>query len=523
MIKLKKTRYFVCFIIMLGVCLIGSGSAADWTSNDIYKSKHGVYYQIFVRAFADGRGDGLGDLRGIIENLDYLNDGNPHTKDDLGVTGLWLTPIHPSPTYHKYDVTDYYEVDPEIGTLEDFRELVQEAHSRGIRVIMDLVVNHTSSSHPWFAEACLDPNSPYRDYYIWADGDRNINERGPWGQKVWHPAGNDHYYGLFWDGMPDLNYDNPHVRAEIKEIAQFWIEQGVDGFRLDAAMHIFAHDEPERAHVWWNEFRDYVTSLKPDIYLVAEVWDRSNVVAPYYASFDSNFNFHLANLILRSVNSGFDVGIAKVVQGHHEQFAQYSPWFIDAPFLTNHDQDRVMSILNHKETAKMAASLYLTLPGNPFIYYGEEIGMKGVGADENKREPFKWYETTGPGQSEWRSSTFNVGQWQPSVEGQIGDETSLLSHYRNLIQLRESNDVLKYGKIVPLETENRCVVGFIREWEGQQVWVFHNLADSKQMVEIRAQTQKPLRTLYSDGIHAWTHMKGLLKGELAPQSSLILY
>ena len=292
---------------------------------------------------------------------------------------MWLTPIHPSPTYHKYDVTNYYEVDPEVGTLEDFGELIEKAHSRGIRIIMDLVVNHTSSRHPWFMEGRLNPASPYRDYYIWADSDTDINERGPWGQRVWHPAGNSYYYGLFWDGMPDLNFDNPNVREEVQEIGRFWIEQGVDGFRLDAAMHIFAHDEPERAHAWWAEFRDHMTELKPDIYLVAEVWDNSHVVAPYYGSFDSNFNFDLANLIVLSAKSGLDVGIAKVVQGHHERFAQYSPWFIDAPFLTNHDQDRVMSVLNHEEKAKIAASLYLTLPGNPFIYYGEEIGMKRGG------------------------------------------------------------------------------------------------------------------------------------------------
>ncbi|HBN95948.1 MAG TPA: alpha-amylase, partial [Firmicutes bacterium] len=198
-------------IILLMIIPLEGVFGEPLSEEDIFLGKHGVFYQIFVRAFADGNGDGLGDLRGIIDRMDYLTD--------LGVSGIWLTPIHPSPTYHKYDVTDYYAIDREIGTLEEFEELITKAHSRGIRVIMDLVLHHTSRLHPWFIAATLDPQSPYRDYYIWADSDTNLSAPGPWAQRVWHPHATGHYYGLFWDGMPDLNYDNPKVREEAKAIA----------------------------------------------------------------------------------------------------------------------------------------------------------------------------------------------------------------------------------------------------------------------------------------------------------------
>lgn len=508
---LRKQKTTIVFFIALFLLSISLQNAFAETlgQEDIFVSKHGVYYQIFVRAFADGDGDGLGDLRGIIDRMDYL--------EDLGVSGIWLTPIHPSPTYHKYDVLDYYAIDPEIGTLEDFRELLATAQSRGIRVIMDLVLHHTSNLHPWFVAATLDPKSPYRDYYIWADSDTNLSAPGPWAQRVWHSAANGHYYGLFWDGMPDLNYDNPLVQEEAKAIAEFWLDLGVDGFRLDAAMHIYAHAEEDRSVEWWVEFREHLAEIKPDVYLVAEVWDKSNVVAPYYAGFDSAFNFDLANLIILSAKSGSDFGLARVTQRFIHRYEEHSPWVIDAPFLTNHDQDRVMSLLNDVEQMKMAASVYLTLPGNPFIYYGEEIGMKGTGPDENKREPFKWYELSGPGQSTWRASSFNTGAWQPSVEEQQDDPHSLWNHYRSLIHLREGNLPLRVGTIVPVDTGNKQVVGFLREWKDERVLVLHNLNAAWQTVEL-AVDKDSWNTLYSNGEVDW----GVDSIGLSPRSSLLI-
>ncbi len=497
-------------IILLMIIPLEGVFGEPLSEEDIFLGKHGVFYQIFVRAFADGNGDGLGDLRGIIDRMDYLTD--------LGVSGIWLTPIHPSPTYHKYDVTDYYAIDREIGTLEEFEELITKAHSRGIRVIMDLVLHHTSRLHPWFIAATLDPQSPYRDYYIWADSDTNLSAPGPWAQRVWHPHATGHYYGLFWDGMPDLNYDNPKVREEAKAIAEFWLALGVDGFRLDAAMHMYAHAEKDRALDWWVEFRDHLRHIKPDAYLVAEVWDNSTVVAPYYEGFDSAFNFDLANLIILSARSGSDFGLARVTQRFIDRYEEHSEWVIDAPFLTNHDQDRAMSVLNDVEKMKMAASVYLTLPGNLFVYYGEEIGMKGAGPDENKREPFKWYNVSGPGQSTWRASNFNTGAWQPSVEEQQGDPNSIWSHYRNLIHLREGNLPLKAGKIIPLDTGNKQIVGFVRQWQDEQALVLHNLNSAWQAIELDLNQAHSWTTLYSDGEVEWG--EDIIR--LSPRSSLVI-
>ncbi|MBE9472169.1 MAG: alpha-amylase, partial [Chloroflexi bacterium] len=190
-----------------------------------------IFYEIFVRSFYDSDGDGVGDLNGLIEKLDYLNDGDPATTDDLGVTGLWLMPISQSPSYHGYDVADYLTVDDEYGTNEDFRRLMEEAHKRDIRVIVDLVLNHTSSQHPWFQSARDDVDSPYRDFYVWSE--ENPGYKSPWGGQVWHRTSSGYYYGIFWEGMPDLNYDNPAVTTEMEEVIRFWLEDmGADGFRL---------------------------------------------------------------------------------------------------------------------------------------------------------------------------------------------------------------------------------------------------------------------------------------------------
>ena len=200
-----------------------------------------VFYEIFVRSFKDSNGDGIGDFQGIIQQLDYLNDGDPNTTDDLGINAIWLMPIFPSPSYHGYDVTNYQDVNPDYGTLEDFQQLLEECHARGIRVIIDFVINHTSDKHPWF-QAALDPASPYHEYYVWSE--TKPQGLGPLGQESWFKAPNGkYYYAVFWSGMPDLNYNNPKVTEEIYAATQFWLEEGVDGFRVDAARYLFEEGE----------------------------------------------------------------------------------------------------------------------------------------------------------------------------------------------------------------------------------------------------------------------------------------
>ena len=331
-------------------------------------SIRGVWYEIFVRAFADSDGDGIGDFNGLTAKLDYLVD--------LGISGLWLMPINESPSYHQYDVTDYYTIDPDYGTMEDFNAFLAACKERNIEVIIDLVVNHSSSQHPWFVEASNNPESEYREYYRWAEEDTegiNVKDR-------WYRKGDQYYFAHFWDQMPDLNFDSPKVREEIKNIAKFWLEKGVAGFRMDAAMHIYTTNELKNGsnllapnQDWWKEFDEFCKEVNSDYYLVGEVWADAKTRSFYIDSFETLFNFDVGNdTIITTVKTGNDNGLNKTVQNAYKYYDKANEDYIDAPFLTNHDQARVMTLLGSDETkAKLAATMYLTLPGNPFIYYGE--------------------------------------------------------------------------------------------------------------------------------------------------------
>jgi glycosidase len=364
---------------------------------------------------------------------------------------------------------------------------------------MDLVVNHTSSKHPWFIEALKDRNGKYRDYYIWADKNTNLNEKGAWGQQVWHKAPNgDYFYGAFSSEMPDLNFDNPRVRKEIINIGEFWLEQGVDGFRLDAALHIFEGETPEGAKKnieWWNEFRNAMKETNPETYLVGEVWEQPEVVAPYYQSLDSLFNFDLADKIVNSVKNGADQGVAKAASSTNELFETYNPNKIDGTFLTNHDQDRVMSELSGDvKKAKIAASILLTLPGNPFLYYGEEIGMTGQKPDELIREPFRWYEAEGEGQTSWEKPVYNTGYNGKSVEAQDKEKDSLLNHYREMIRVRQQHELVK-GNLESIKVDNSQVIAYSRSYKNSSLQVFHNISDESITLTI----SKKGKLIFSSG------------------------
>ncbi|MBN2909981.1 DUF3459 domain-containing protein [Polycladomyces sp. WAk] len=500
---MKGKRIISCLLVLVFLFVIMPGVRADNATaspqGNRFTLPQGVFYEIYVRSFTDANGDGDGDLAGITSKLDYLNDGRPDAGKDLEVDGLWLMPITKSPSYHKYDVVDYYQVDPQYGTLKDFRRLVGEAHKRGIKVIMDLVVNHTSNQHPWFVSASRDKNSPYRDYYIWADENTDIHEKGPWGQPVWHetyPGSGDYYYGLFWSGMPDLNYDNPRVREEIIKIGKFWLKQGADGFRLDAAKHIYPDEQEAKNHEWWSQFRREMQKVKSNVYLVGEVWDAKERVAPYYAELDSLFNFDLSGRILQSLQQGQDAGIAALAAETGRMYAEVNPRAIDAPFLTNHDQNRTMSVLNGDvNKAKTAAAILLTLPGNPFLYYGEEIGMLGEKPDEYIREPFRWYPGHGPGQTTWEEPRFNTGPNAVSVQSQMHDPHSLLHWYRQWIRLRHRYPALTYGDLKPLSTNDARVAAYQRVSDGERLTVLHNL--SGQTVTVTVPADHHLRVVYA--------------------------
>lgn len=461
-----------------------------------------VFYEIFVRSFYDSDGDGIGDLQGITEKLDYLNDGDPGTHEDLGVGGIWLMPVNPSPSYHGYDVTDYRSINPDYGTLEDMQTLINEAHKRGIKVIMDLVVNHTSKAHPWFVDSAKNPDSKYRSWYIWAeDQNRPVSGTSAAGSgSPWHALRGSHYMGTFWEGMPDLNFDNPEVRQEMKSIGTYWLEQGVDGFRLDAAKHIYEDLLSDKSTAttaknvaWWQEFRTAMNGVNPQAYIVGEVWENSAVSVGAYLdqAFNSGFNFGLAETLVHSAQTEKDSGAAFTLERTYKLYSQISGGaFTDAIFLTNHDQNRVMSQLeNQPDHAAMAAAMLLTLPGNPFIYYGEEIGLLGVKPDEGIREPMKWTpDGLDAGQTSWEPGSNNAANPGADVGSQQKRSDSLLVRYRELIQLREEVPALRDGDIRDYPSGNGGIMAYERITARQQVLVIHNLTGSAQTMQLHSGT-----------------------------------
>jgi alpha-amylase len=440
-----------------------------------------VFYEIFVRSFYDSNGDGVGDFNGITEKLDYLNDGDPATTDDLGVTGIWLMPIFPSPSYHGYDVTDYYGVNPQYGTLEDFKTLLEEAHKRGIRVIIDLVINHTSDQHPWFKEAKKDVKSKYRDWYIWRETDPGY--KGPWNERVWHPSSTGYYYGIFEAFMPDLNYNNPKVTKEMNNIVAFWLEDvGVDGFRLDAAKHLIedgaTQQNTDATHEWFTQFRPTYKKVNPEAMTVGEFFGDSYSTLAKYTSgdqLDLAFNFNLAEAFISSANRGQSAYTMDAIEYSLKAMpnAQFSP------FITNHDQDRAMSqFYGEVEKAKLAASLLLTAPGAPFIYYGEEIGMVGKKPDENIRCPMQWSNGSNAGFTTgrpWRAP--DSGYAQTNVQTETEDFTSLLSHYRSLIRIRNAHPALRTGSVTFPSTGKSSVYASLRVKDGETILVLINLSE----------------------------------------------
>ncbi|MCJ8011980.1 alpha-amylase family glycosyl hydrolase [Paenibacillus sp. KQZ6P-2] len=476
-----------------------SGQEKTAQADAIHEQPGAVYYEVFVRSFYDSNGDGIGDLKGLTDKLDYLNDGNPDTHDDLGVGGIWLMPVNPSPSYHGYDITDYRNINPEYGTLDDMKKLVEEAHKRGIKVIMDLVVNHTSVKHPWFIEASQNKNSEYRDWYVWAEdqGKSPTGTSAAGSGNPWFERGGTHYLGTFWEGMPDLNYDNPEVRKEIEDVGQFWLKLEVDGFRVDGAKHIYENLQSDRGTAttaknaaWWQEFRSIMNTVNKDAYMVGEVWEKSAAaIAPYVdGAFDSAFDFNLADNIISAVKQEKDNNLGFTLERTNQFYMDKSRGkFVDAIFLTNHDQDRVMSQLgNDTNHAKMAAALLLTLPGNPFIYYGEEIGMQGVKPDEHIREPFAWTGSgEGKGETTWeKRAVSGANQADANVETQEGQENSLLSAYRMLIGWRNELPALRDGDMKSVDTKNPAIVSFMRRSAQQTVLVLHNLSSQTQGIPL---------------------------------------
>ncbi|MFC6999440.1 alpha-amylase family glycosyl hydrolase [Rufibacter roseus] len=435
-----------------------------------------VFYQIFVRSFYDSNGDGQGDFKGMMQKLDYLNDGDPATTTDLGITGIWLMPMKESPSYHGYDVTNYYATEPDYGSMADFEAFLAAAHARGIKVIIDFVMNHSSDQHPWFIESASNLTNPKRNWYRWSDTHPGYN--GPWGQNVWHLRNGKYYYGLFWGGMPDLNWENAELKASMWDITRFWLNKGVDGYRIDAVKYLDETgsqlENTEENFRILEEFNQVVKMANPNAVTVGEAWSSTPSVVPYVQNdrLDLAFEFDLSSAIINSVRNNNPSALNNQLNLVNRLY----PKLQYATFLTNHDQNRVMGELyGNMEHMKQAAALYLAMPGVPFLYYGEEVGMLGSGADEDKRKPMQWNPevkagfTTG---TPWRSVNSNSTQY--NVQVMSADPASLLSHYKKLITLRNAQPALRKGYHLEVSAGNASVLSFARVFEKEAVLVVSN-------------------------------------------------
>lgn len=522
---MTKKRLMILTSLLLSVCLTGgcgsSNAASGLTQEEVpvssltseevpvtYEYNHELnviddnyrnYYEIFVYSFCDSDGDGIGDIEGVISKLDYINDGDDETDTDLGMNGIWLMPIMPSTTYHKYDVTDYYNIDPQYGTMEDFKQLAEECNKRGIKLIIDLVLNHTSAKHPWFTQAVSYLESlpegeepdlslcPYVDYYHFTRENK--------GGDTYHQAGtSDFYYEcIFWDQMPDLNLENVELRAEIEKIASFWLTAGADGFRLDAAKEFYSGQVEKNVEVLeW--FSSYVTSVSPDAYLVGEVWEEATYLSQYYESdITSLFNFPLSQYDGKIVKAARKTGnssaksFVNAMITLQDTYGNSNPEYIDAPFISNHDTTRVSAMcVNDEKQMKMSAGMLLTMTGSPFVYYGEEIGMNSYGSkDENKRLPMQWSKTDTTGMTVKPANADEVEQVFPAADQQILDPLSLLNYYKRAIRIRNENPEIARGKVVAIE--ELCgdnVAAITKTYEDSTIGIVYNISDTATTVDI---------------------------------------
>ncbi len=443
----------------------------DWFDGDIL-------YEIFVRSFADSDGDGIGDLNGITERLDYL--------ESLGVDTIWLMPIYPSPSVHGYDVSDYFAVNPEYGTLEDLQALVQAVHERDMRIILDFVPSHLSNQNPLFQDAYNNPESEYSDWFVWTN-DAHTS------------------YAGFADNedMPRFNHYNPEVVAYLAEAARYWLDldgdgdltDGVDGFRVDNVTF-----PPQEFLV---ALRQEVKSANPQALLLGEAWvhNPSDMSRFYPDQFDALFDFPLYELMQGNQDTngdgllagkGFPVLITSLMEDQAERFPEEA---IALRFLSNHDTNRIATELaGDAARQRLAIALLAAYPGPGLLYYGEEIGMPGQkgGApsyDNYRREPMDWYAAEeGPGQASWFKP--EDGWNQPadgiSVEEQDSDPESLLSYYRNALAIRRQNTALSQGDftIIQLDASEPGAWGFIRSREGNMVVAVFNFSNQELDITI---------------------------------------
>ncbi len=454
-----------------------------------------VFYEIFVGSFSDSDGDGTGDIRGIINRMDYLNDGDPDSGLSLGVEGLWLTPIFKSSSYHKYNVTDYYQVDPAFGTEEDLKELIALCHERDVLLILDLPINHTARACEWFNKFIIahrqgDTASEYYNFYTWYDGDAG---GAPAGRTFAQLSGTNHYFECNFDGdMPELDFDQENVRQAVVDVAKHYLDMGVDGFRFDAAKYVYFGDH-KRSVEFWKWYMGKLRDIKPDVYAVAEVWDSDGVTDQYYPAMNC-FDFTISQsngLIAETAKKGDVNRYTAYVESYISRVDSIRPGSSFTPFVTNHDMDRAAGFLTVASgTMHMAANLYVLGPGTPFIYYGEEIGMRGsrggAQTDANRRLAMLWGD--GDYVKDPTGTTYPASsQVETTVVDQKKDENSLYNHYKKLIMIRNANPEIATGHYIALSFEGTKVGGFVAyDTTRSSVIVIHNTTLNKQTIDLDA-------------------------------------
>jgi maltose alpha-D-glucosyltransferase/alpha-amylase len=501
--------------------------------------KEAVFYQIYVRAFRDSNGDGHGDIKGVTQKLDYLQD--------LGVDCLWLMPIYPSPLKDDgYDIADFYNIAPTFGTLDDLQNLIEAAHQRNIRIIMDLVLNHTSDQHPWFQASRADRSSPYRDYYVWSDTAQKYEEAriifldtepSNW---TWDEQAAQYYWHRFYASQPDLNYDNPQVQEEMIKVADFWLAMGIDGFRADAVPYLFEREGtncenlPE-THAYLKRLRLFMDEKYPGCILLCEANQWPEDVRPYFGNgdeFHMGFHFPIMPRIYMAIKKGTAQDMLDILR-RTPPIPENCQW---CTFLRNHDEltlemvteqerqwmwenyapdlrmrlnlgirRRLAPLLDDDERKiRLAHSLLFTLPGSPVLYYGDEIGMgDNIWLEDRNgvRTPMQWQKGPTAGFSEAPASSLYApviddeiyDPSQVNVESQREDPASLLNLIRQMIGVRKEHEAFGWGDFEWVDLQNEAIAAFRRTYHDEVILALHNLSNENQ--KISYQIKKPASAL----------------------------
>ena len=476
---MEKTNKYMLILLLTAAILLNISGCSSPPAADPIDDNYRTFYQIFVGSFSDSNNDGIGDLRGIINRLDYLNDGNINSGESLGIQGIWLSPIFSSPSYHKYDASDYYQIDWRFGTEEDLKELISLCKERNIKLILDLAINHTSSQHDWFiqfkeARSSGDAENPYYDFYTCVT--EAEKQGGVTYQKI---AGVDCWFECNFSGdMPELNYDNEAVRQAMLDVAKYYLDLGVDGFRFDAVKYIY-YGNTERSVDFWKWYMDQLKAINPEIYCVGECWSGENEILDYYEAMNC-FNFAIAQaegVVASAAKGGSLSKYTNYIDSFQEKVFDRNPDGMVMSFLSNHDMDRIGGAFVLENNMRMAANLYLLSPGSPVIYYGEEIGMRGSrggeSTDANRRLAMLWGDgdlvrdpvgATYPGKN----------QIQTTVSDQMQNKDSLYQYYCRLISIRHKYPAIARGQYTDLKCGQKNFGGFRIDYDGETIGLFHN-------------------------------------------------